>query len=313
MIEKYVRRGADARARHIVTPEGVELSFTLASAGDRAAAFAVDIVFMFCGLLAMAIVIGLAGGGPWLEAFLLVAAFVIRNFYFIVFETRWQGLTPGKRIVGIRVVDARGGQLEAGAILGRNLVREIEVWQPLAFLIAGGEMWPDAPTWAKIVSGIWLFMFLLMPLFNRDRLRIGDMLGGTRVVVQPKPFLLPDLADAAVMPQLFAPGWTAAESKPMFPFKPEQLDFYGIYELQVLEGVLRGDATSVAHIEAMATVAQRIHAKINYHVAVRHHQYERFLRDFYTALRAHLEKKLLFGQRREDKYAQPPTGPRRPR
>ena len=72
------------------------------------------------------------------------------------------------------------------------LVREIEVWQPLAFLIAGSEMWPDAPAWAKLVSGFWLFVFMLMPLFNRDRLRIGDMLGGTRVVVQPKPLLLPD-------------------------------------------------------------------------------------------------------------------------
>jgi uncharacterized RDD family membrane protein YckC len=305
VIEKYVRRGADARARHIVTPEGVELSFTLAGAGDRAAAFVLDMLFMIVAIIAIAIAAELAGGGPWMSAFLLIVAFVIRNFYFVVFETRWQGLTPGKRIVGIRVVDARGGQLEAGAILGRNLIREIEVWQPLAFLLAGGDMWPDAPSWAKIVSGGWLFVFLLMPLFNRDRLRIGDMLGGTRVVVQPKPLLLPDLADAAVMPQLFAPGFSHAETKPMFPFKPEQLDHYGIYELQVLEGVLRGggDGTTMAHVEAMATVAQKIHLKISYHVPVRHHQYERFLRDFYTALRAHLEKKMLFGQRREDKHA----------
>ncbi len=311
MIEKYVRRGADARARQIVTPEGVALAFTLAGAGDRAAAFVLDLLFMIVGIIVLAIMVGLAGGGPWMEAFLLIAAFVIRNFYFVVQETKWQGLTLGKRIVGIRVVDARGGQLEAGAILARNLIREIEVWQPLAFLIAGGQLWPDAPTWAKIVSGLWLFVFLLMPLFNRDRLRIGDMLGGTRVVVQPKPLLLPDLADAAVMPSMFPMGWTHAESKPMFPFKPEQLDHYGIYELQVLEGVLRGDASTMAHVEAMSTVAQKIHLKINYHVAVRSHQYERFLRDFYTALRAHLEKKMLFGQRREDKHATPQSTKRR--
>lgn len=311
VMEKYVRRGADARARHIVTPEGVELTFTLAGAGDRAAAYVLDVIFMIAAIVVLAIAVGIAGGGPWMSAFLLIAAFIVRNFYFVVFETRWQGLTPGKRIVGIRVVDARGGQLEAGAILGRNLIREIEVWQPLAFLLAGGDMWPDAPTWAKFVSGGWLFVFLLMPLFNRDRLRIGDMLGGTRVVVQPKPLLLPDLADAAVLPQLMPMGWAQPDLKPIFPFKPEQLDIYGIYELQVLEGVLRGDAMTAAHLEAMSTVAQKIHAKINYHVAVRAHQYERFLRDFYTALRAHLEKKLLFGQRREDKHAVAPPPRRR--
>jgi hypothetical protein len=134
------------------------------------------------------------------------------------------------------------------------------------------------------------------------------MLGGTRVVVQPKTLLLPDLADAAVPQSVFAMGgpmgWQHS-GQPLFPFTAEQLDIYGIYELQVLEGVLRGDASTMAHIEAMATVAQKIHMKITYHVPVLGHQYERFLRDFYTSLRAHLEKKMLFGQRREDKYAAP--------
>jgi hypothetical protein len=51
----------------------------------------------------------------------------------------------------------------------------------------------------------------------------------------------------------------------------------------------------------MATVASKIHSKSRTHVPVLAHQYERFLRDFYTALRAHLEKKMLFGKRREDK------------
>ncbi len=304
MMDRYLLRGADARARQIVTPEGVPLAFTLAGGGERVTAFILDTVFMILGVFVLALIlIGVAGGGPWLEALLLVAVFILRNFYFVIFETRWQGSTPGKRIVGIRVVDARGGQLDAGAILGRNLVREIEVWQPLTFLIAGSQMWPNAPLWAKAVSGVWLGIFMLMPLFNRDRLRIGDMLGGTRVVQQPKTLLLPDLADMAHQAVVLPGGYLAQAQGPTFPFTAEQLDVYGIFELQVLEGVLRGGTDPMAHVEAMTTVAQRIHAKIRYHVPVMSHQYDRFLRDFYMALRAHLEKKMLFGVRREDKYS----------
>jgi uncharacterized RDD family membrane protein YckC len=256
---------------------------------------------MMLALFALAIVFAASGAGPWQQALLIVLAFVLRQFYFVICETRWQGVTPGKRILGIRVMDARGGQLDAGAILARNLVREIEVWTPLSFLVVGSELWPNAPGWAKIAAGVWLFMFAFMPLFNRDRLRIGDMIGGTRVVVQPKTLLVPDLADKALNAP---PPWMPqAPAAPTFPFTTEQLDVYGIYELQVLEGVLRGDLSQMANIEAMAAVASKIHGKIRYQIPVLPHQYEKFLRDFYTALRSHLEKEILFGQRKEDKYA----------
>jgi uncharacterized RDD family membrane protein YckC len=302
VIDRYLRRGADKRAREILTPEGVSLSFTLASASERAGAFLLDIVFMFCALIVVAIVIGIMGGGPWSNALLIIAAFVIRQFYFVIFEGRWQGVTPGKRITGIRVMDARGRQLDASAILARNLVREIETWQPLTFLVTGNALWPNAPWWAKLASGVWLFLFMFMPLFNRDRLRIGDLIGGTRVVIQPRTLLVPDLADKTFgMPQL--PWGPKPQEAPTFPFTAEQLDVYGIYELQVLEGVLRGDVTGAVHGEALSAVAAKIHAKIRYHVPVLGHQYERFLRDFYTALRSHLEKEILFGQRKEDKFA----------
>jgi len=304
VIDRYLTRGDDARVRQIVTPEGVPLRFTLAAAGDRAGAFVIDFLFLIVALIVLAIVLTLAGGGPWMSAVMVIAFFVLRNFYFVIFETRWQGLTPGKRLLGIRVVDARGGQLEAGAILARNLIREIEVWQPMAFLFANETIWPDAPGWARLLAIGWLFVFAFMPLFNKDRLRIGDLIGGTRVVLQPKVLLVPDLADAPAAPPPGTPAWAAPPAAgATFQFTVEQLDVYGIFELQVLEGVLRGDGSSVAHFEAITTVAVKIHAKIDYRLPVPLHQHDRFLRDFYTALRAHLEKKMLFGHRREDKHA----------
>jgi uncharacterized RDD family membrane protein YckC len=299
-VEQYVQRGVDDRARRIVTPEGVPLAFRLASGGDRAGAFVLDVLFLILGLVIVGLLLDLAGGGAHLTAVAIVFAFVIRNFYFVIFETRWQGATPGKRIVGIRVIDAHGGQLEAGAILARNLVRELEVWQPLALIFASDQLWPTAPGWARLLACLWVFAFAFMPLFNKDRVRVGDLLAGTRVVVAPKPVLLPDLAEKEVSQMWGRPSKVV---QPTFAFTAEQLGIYGIYELQVLEGVLRADDNPAAHLEAVATVASKIAAKIKYTPEVPSHLHERFLRDFYTALRAHLEKRMLFGQRRADKYS----------
>jgi len=191
------------------------------------------------------------------------------------------------------VIDARGGQLETGAILARNLIRELEIWTPIRFLAAQRLMWPNAPGWTVIVAGLWTFVFMFLPLFNKDRLRVGDLIAGTRVVMHPKTVLLPDLVDE-----------TAAKiARPFYTFTDEQLSVYGIYELQVLEGVLRTDARQVAHFEAVHTVAERIKWKIKYGAPVGDN--ERFLREFYAALRAHLEQKMLFGHRREDKFSKP--------
>jgi uncharacterized RDD family membrane protein YckC len=287
--------------REIVTPEGIPLRFTLARAGDRAAAFALDTLLQVIVLVAISWGLSLAagGGGSWLTAVIVVLAFLLVNFYFAFFEVRWQGATPGKRKIGIRVIDARGGQLETSAVLARNLIRELEVWTPLRFLLASSVVWPEAPGWARLVAGGWAFIFLFMPVFNQDRLRIGDMIAGTRVVMQPKVVLVPDLVqEAADAPRYAPPG---ARPAPAFVFSDAQLGIYGIYELQVLERVLRTNPGEVSYAEAVRTVSEKVRQKIRYDAQVIDD--ERFLREFYAAQRAHLEQKLLFGKRREDKFS----------
>ena len=300
-----------ALIREIVTPEGIPLRFTLARAGDRAAGFAIDLVIQIALLVVVGLGVRSAVGdsATWLTAAIVVLAFVLQNFYFALFEVRWQGATPGKRAVGIRVIDARGGQLETSAVLARNLVRELEVWIPLRLLFAGGIVWPDAPGWARLLAAAWAFVFLFMPAFNKDRLRVGDMIAGTRVVMQPKLVLVPDLVDetaaaavAARAPSRTAPHAAApAAAAGAHSFSDAQLSIYGIYELQVLEGVLRIQPGDPAHLEVLRTVSDKVRGKIRYEPDVIDH--ERFLREFYAAQRAHLEQKLLFGQRRQDKFS----------
>jgi uncharacterized RDD family membrane protein YckC len=286
-----------ALQREIVTPEGVPINFELASTGDRATAFLLDVVIQVAAIVVIGLALAYAGASSeLLKPILIVFEFLLVNFYFAFFEIRWQGQTPGKRKIGIRVIDSRGGQLDTRAILARNLVRELEVWTPLRFLILNRTMWPDAPGWALLLAGAWTFVFLFLPLFNKDKLRVGDLIGGTRVVRQPKIVLLPDLVNEAVVSLQ-----RRAQAQPTFTFTDEQLAIYGIYELQVLEDVLRQDQSQVGYYDSVSLVCDKIREKI--HFVGRIESSERFLKDFYVALRAHLEQKMLFGQRKADKFA----------
>ena len=88
----------------------------------------------------------------------------------------------------------------------------------------------------------------------------------------------------------------APATERVITFTDAQLDVYGVYELQVLEDVLRR-----ADASAMETVAQRIRHKIRWER--RDEPPEPFLRAFYAALRARLEQRLLLGKRKADKHS----------
>jgi uncharacterized RDD family membrane protein YckC len=285
---------AAARVKEVVTPEGVPLRFTVALAGDRAAAFLLDALAIVGLLLAVGLVL-LAfafGGAPiaadLVGAILLLALFLLRTFYFAFFELTWQGQTPGKRRLRLRAVDARGGPLSAEAILARNLTRELEVFLPAIAIFAPDAVFPGAPGWARLASLVWMVLFGVLPLLNRDRLRVGDLVAGTIVVRTPDAVLLEDLA-----------ATRAAAVAAAVPFTDAQLDVYGVYELQVLEGVLRGRGTP-GHVDAVRTVAAKIRQKLGWEGPATGD--EAFLESFYAALRGRLERRLLLGKRRESKH-----------
>ena len=59
---------------------------------------------------------------------------MLRNGWFTLFEMGGRGATPGKRLLGLRVVARDGARLTGGAVIARNAMREIEVFLPLSFL-----------------------------------------------------------------------------------------------------------------------------------------------------------------------------------
>jgi uncharacterized RDD family membrane protein YckC len=272
--------------REIVTPEGVPLRFPVARVTDRAAAFLLDAVIVAVATVAVVFLIVLTGVHGVTVGLGLVALFVLRNFYFTWFECRWQGSTPGKRSLGLRVIDARGGPLTGEAVFARNLMREVELFVPLMLVLGGSHVWPGAPGWARVLAAAWPVVIAALPLLNRDRLRAGDLVAGTMVVLAPKAVLLEDLAAAS-------PGAVRSE----VAFTDQQLDVYGIYELQVLEELLRQAPETRA--AACQAVAEKIRRKIRWTGPAM--DAEAFLRAFYNAQRKRLEQRMLLGERRESK------------
>jgi uncharacterized RDD family membrane protein YckC len=211
----------------------------------------------------------------------LVGFFVLRNFYFFIFELGPKAATPGKRILKIRVASRGGGVLKADAIFARNAMREIEVFLPISMMAANAD---SVDGWIALAGFIWTTVFIFFPVFNKDRLRAGDIIAGTWVVQTPRRALLSDLAARPDMPRIQG------------RFSVEQLDAYGIKELHVLENVLRQNMP-----DSIGLVAERIRRKIGW--TKDPNEFDGvFLRDYYTALRKHLESKLLMGQRRADKH-----------
>ena len=286
------------RIREIVTPEGIPLRFEIAPAGDRAGAFLFDAFLVLLGTALLAIpsllLLG-AGSGGWGAALFLLGSFLLRHGYFAWFEVRRHGTTPGKKRLHLRVVDRAGGGLTAETVLARNLTREVEVFLPLAVLLSPQALLPEAPGWGMLLGSAWVGTFALMPLFNRDRLRVGDLVAGTMVVRAPRSVLLRDLT---------ADG---ADAGPRLSFTPAQLSHYGIYELQVLEEILR---TRVSDPAGLETVCRKIRRKIGWKRSGEDVRADEFLRAFYDAQRAHLEGRLLMGERKERKDDPGPAGGR---
>jgi uncharacterized RDD family membrane protein YckC len=276
------------RVRSLVTPEGVPLPLELADAGERAGAFFIDLLVLMAAFVAMTILLALAGLAIGKPAALsgtyvlwMLGAFFLRNLYFTAFEARPRGATIGKRAMKLRVIARHGGRLTLDAVITRNAMREVEFYMPLAFLAARTAD-GDAGAWLATAGLAWSAIFLFLPLFNRDRLRAGDLLAGTWVIRSPRRALLPDLAEAGET----IGGFTDAE-----------LNAYGVLELETLERVIRDGQP-----DAIQTVAEAIRSRIGRPWTGAGHTADLdFLNAYYAALRGRLETGLLFGKRRRDK------------
>lgn len=119
----------------IETPEQISLEFPLAGAGSRFLALAIDTLLQIAGFTILGILalvaaffrIGLQSAlGTWALAIVLILGFVLYYGYFAAFEALWNGQTPGKRLVRLRVITTSGRPITAYEALLRNLVRIVD-------------------------------------------------------------------------------------------------------------------------------------------------------------------------------------------
>ncbi len=187
----------------VVTPENIEIEYELAGVGTRFLANLLDTFFQLAIYLALWIVVLITawaialGTGAVSQtlgiffaqaelAFALIAGFVIWWGYFIWFETAWNGQTPGKRQVGLRVIRDGGYPINAYAAILRNLIRLMDGMPVAALvLISVGTAGKD-PVYSTF-GGLVLLIPVACLLLSERYQRLGDFVAGTLVVKQRAP------------------------------------------------------------------------------------------------------------------------------
>ena len=126
------------------TPESIEFTYALAGLGSRFLAWFVDFLIELGIIIAIFLTVAFIGsklpstggvtdsttsklGVAIVVAFIVFIFFSIFFGYFIVLEAFWNGQTPGKKLLGIRVVRDGGYPIDFGASLIRNLIRVAEL------------------------------------------------------------------------------------------------------------------------------------------------------------------------------------------
>jgi uncharacterized RDD family membrane protein YckC len=153
----------------IETPEYVVFEFELAGLATRGLAWCIDVIVvvaLFIALIAVLLLVGIASQG-WLLgpalALAFVGLFLLQWGYFVLFEWLWRGQTPGKRALGLRVLQETGVRVGFYHCLVRNLLRILD-GLPAQPLVGG-----------------------LVALLGSRRQRIGDVVAGTVVVCERTP------------------------------------------------------------------------------------------------------------------------------
>jgi uncharacterized RDD family membrane protein YckC len=175
----------------VITPENIQFEYRIAGPFRRLPAFVSDLVIRVGILIAVSIAIGCSGilQGLAIPASLgmvavLLSYFILDWFYGLIFETYWNGKTPGKWLAKIQVISADGRPISAYQATLRNFLRGADL-APLLSLQIFDASFPPAYV---IPTG--LIAFFCMASTSRYQ-RLGDLAAGTMVIVDERAWIPP--------------------------------------------------------------------------------------------------------------------------
>ena len=162
----------------IETPEGIDLPLRPAGLLPRVLAFAFDLGArgLLMGILLVPLAL-LGNIGIGLGSLLL---FLVSWWYMVLFEVLNQGCSPGKQVMGLRVVQDDGTPIGWSASLIRNLLRFVDML-PFGYFLGA-------------------ISCLQHPNFKR----LGDLAAGTLVVYRELPLARPRVPQAPALRLPFA-------------------------------------------------------------------------------------------------------------
>jgi uncharacterized RDD family membrane protein YckC len=148
----------------------VRLEFRLAGIGSRFLALAMDTLIQVAAIVGISIAatglavshsLGTSRRQVWIAAILVLTYFLVIFVYFAFFEAIWNGQTPGKRWLRLRVIKLSGRPISAFDAIARNLLRIVDS-----------------------IPGFYA-VGIVCALLNRQSRRLGDYVAGTVVVCEP--------------------------------------------------------------------------------------------------------------------------------
>ena len=159
----------DARRTELELPEEIDLQVELANVGSRTLAILVDLAvggLVVFTVYALTMLLAHNVADDWLtrlssnalKTLLMLLIFGFQWGYFNLFEWIWNGQTPGKRLLHLRVIKVDGSPVSGIDVLLRNLSRPIDTLGPMGLI------------------------GLLMIFVSRKAQRLGDLMAGTLVI-----------------------------------------------------------------------------------------------------------------------------------
>lgn len=197
----------------------------LAGIGSRFIALLVDYLIWAAGFIVLFFIaiIVLPGvqafsrlSGQWAIAAIIFAVFLVNWGYFTLFEAFWNGRTPGKRVVRIRVIQRSGRAIGLFESMARNLVRYID----------------QIPFPLHAVGVISMFA-------TRQHQRLGDLAAGTLVVrdrEEEAPLWGETGGARTFTAQVFSPAQPPPEPQALLTLSPDGVARLSSADLEVLEG-----------------------------------------------------------------------------